>query len=127
MGNIQQGETELFIFSIMMHEIIHEKVSAKILSHRNAGRARALPGMRICSSGPCYGGRLIEATNNTLDAELKNIGGSRPKEYGIEYLSQVSVAGIILGCGCIWIQTREMRCRQSAKGGMLEGAVHFKN
>lgn len=59
-------------------------------------RAGAFPGMRICSSGPCCGGMLIEATNNTLDAELKNIGGSRPKEYGIEYLSQVSVAGIIL-------------------------------
>lgn len=35
--NIQQGEAELFIFTIMMQEIIHEKVFAKILSHRNAG------------------------------------------------------------------------------------------
>lgn len=90
-------------------------------------RAGALPGMRICSSGPCCGGRLKEAANNTLDAELKNIGGSWPKEYGIAYLSQVSVAGTILGCGCIWIQTQEMKYRQSGKGGMLEGAVHFKN
>lgn len=72
-------------------------------------RTRALPEIRICSSGPRGRERLIEVANNTLNTELKNIGGSRPKEYGVEFLSQVRVAGIILGCGCIWIQTREMR------------------